>query len=296
MGKARDRRLRAMMRKADARKKSSLLVKHYAETGMSGTPLLSELEVFEIQRSFESDDERKEYLIMLLALKGLCDIIEEAHVKHREVMTTLPFLSDSFGRAKEYRNFENLLNELCLKRDGEYSKRLQERAVAIGRSVPYFYNIGLEEESGDRKCISLKLSDQELALTTDVNETFEQEVSEFKALTRFMRDLHKEYTTPIMSFTDIIENLEKTVQEGIRLTKRLLFDTDSERWEERRENLLKHSDPLLALMEELPDYDDIIFDEDLYQEKMRSLNKEFTNELKRVFGDEISKTGCLSNV
>jgi uncharacterized protein (UPF0262 family) len=291
MGKARERRLRAMMRKADAQKKSSLLVKHYAETVVGGTPLLTEIEVFELQQSFESDDERKEYAIMLLAFKGLCDITEEAYVKHGKVMTMLLFLSNSFGRAKEYRNFENLLNELCLKRDGEYSKRLQERAVAIGRLVPYFYNIGLEENSGDQKCISLKLSDQELAFTKDVNEAFEQEVSEFKALTRFIRDLMKEYTTPIRSFTDTIENLEKNVQEGIRLTKRLLFNTDFELWEELRENLLKHSDPLLAMMEDLPDYEDIIFDEDLYQEKIRSLNKEFTNELKKVFGDEISKTG-----
>ena len=186
-----------MMHKADARKKSSLLVKHYAEIVMSGTPLLTEIEVFEIQRSFESDDERKEYAIMLLALKGLCDITEEVQVKHGQVMTALVFLSNSFGRAKEYRNFENLLNELCLKRDGEYSKRLQESVVHFGRLMPYFYNIDLVEEDGDQKCISLKLSDEEVAFTKDVNETFEQEVSEFKALIRLIRDLMKEYTTTI---------------------------------------------------------------------------------------------------
>ena len=285
MGNARERRLRVMMRKADARKKSSLLVKHYAESVMDGTPLLSEIEVFEIQRSFESDDERKEYALMLLVLRGLCDITEEVQAKHRQVMTTLLFLSNSFSRAKEYRNFENLLNELCLKRDGEYSKRLQECVVHFGRLMPYFYNIDLVEEDGDRKCISLKLSDEELAFTKDVTEAFEQEVSELKALIRLIRDLMKEYTTPIRSFTDTIEHLEKNVQDGIRLAKRLLFNTDFEHWEELRETLLKHSDPLLAMLEDLPDYDDIVFDEDLYQDKKRSLNKEFTNELKKVFGD-----------
>ena len=285
MGNARERRLRVMMRKADARKKSSLLVKHYAESVMDGTPLLSEIEVFEIQRSFESDDERKEYALMLLVLRGLCDITEEVQAKHRQVMTTLLFLSNSFSRAKEYRNFENLLNELCLKRDGEYSKRLQERVVHFGRLMPYFYNIDLVEEDGDRKCISLKLSDEELAFTKDVTEAFEQEVSELKALIRLIRDLMKKYTTPIRSFADTIENLEKNVQEGIRLTKCLLFYTDYEHWEELRETLSKHSDPLLAMLEDVPDYDDIVFDEDLYQDKKRSLNKEFTNELKKVFGD-----------
>jgi len=285
MGNARERRLRVMMRKADARKKSSLLVKHYAESVMDGTPLLSEIEVFEIQRSFESDDERKEYALMLLVLRGLCDITEEVQAKHRQVMTTLLFLSNSFSRAKEYRNFENLLNELCLKRDGEYSKRLQECVVHFGRLMPYFYNIDLVEEDGDRKCISLKLSDEELAFTKDVTEAFEQEVSELKALIRLIRDLMKEYTTPIRSFADTIENLEKNVKEGIRLTKCLLFYTDYEHWEELRETLSKHSDPLLAMLEDVPDYDDIVFDKDLYQEKARSLKKEFTNELKKVFGD-----------
>jgi len=265
MGNARERRLRVMMRKADARKKSSLLVKHYAESVMDGTPLLSEIEVFEIQRSFESDDERKEYALMLLVLRGLCDITEEVQAKHRQVMTTLLFLSNSFSRAKEYRNFENL--------------------VHFGRLMPYFYNIDLVEEDGDRKCISLKLSDEELAFTKDVTEAFEQEVSELKALIRLIRDLMKEYTTPIRSFADTIENLEKNVKEGIRLTKCLLFYTDYEHWEELRETLSKHSDPLLAMLEDVPDYDDIVFDEDLYQDKKRSLNKEFTNELKKVFGD-----------
>jgi uncharacterized protein (DUF2164 family) len=280
MGKASERRLRAMIRKADARKKSSLLVKHFVATAMGGAPLLTEIEAFEMQHSFESDEERQEYATMLVALKSLVGFLEEADVKYLEVMVPLTFLGGIFARAKEHRHFEDFLNELCLKRDGEYSRRLQDRAVAIGRLGPYFYDTGLEDEGDDRKSIVLKLSDQELTLTKEVNEALEQQASELKALIQVVRDLMKQYTTPIGSFTESIDNVEKRVRESIRLTKRLLYNTNFELWDEIRVSLLKHSDPLLAMMEALPDYDDIVFDEDLYKEKMRSVNQEIANRLK----------------
>lgn len=280
MGKASERRLRAKMRKADARKRSVLLVKNLVATVMGETPLLTEMEAFEMQQSFESDEELQEYTTMLSAVVSLSDCIEEIRFKHLQVMETLTFLGSLFASAKEHRHFENFLNELCLKRDGEYSKRVQERAVTIGRLAPYFYDIGLEEEGDDRKCISLKTSDRELAFIIEVNEAFEQEASELKALTQVIKDLMKQYTTSIGSFTESIDDLEKLVREGIRLAKRLLYNTKSELWDEIRESLLKHSDPLLAMMEALPDYDDIVFDADLYKEKMRSVNQEIANRLK----------------
>jgi hypothetical protein len=110
----------------------------------------------------------------------------------------------------------------------------------------------------------------------------EQEASELKALTKAIRDLMKHYTTPISSFVDLIDNFEKRVREGICLTKRLLFNTSFEQWDELREILVKHSDPLLAMMEDLPDYDDIVFDEGLYKEKVGSLNQEITNRLQSL--------------
>jgi uncharacterized protein (DUF2164 family) len=274
MGKASERRLRAMIRKADARKKSVLLVKNFVATTMGETPLLTEIQAFEMRHSFESDEERQEYATMIVALKSLGGCLEEAHVKYLEVMVPLNLLGGIFARAKEHRHFEDFLNELCLKTDGDYSKRLQDRAVAIGRLGPYFYDIGLEDEGGDRKSISLTESDQELALAKEINEALEQQASELKALIQVIRDLMKQYTTPIGSFTESIDDLEKRVREGIRLAKRSLYNTNFELWDEIRESLLKHSDPLLAMMEALPDYDDIVFDADLYNEKMRSVNQE----------------------
>jgi len=217
---------------------------------------------------------------MLSALKSLVGCLEEADVKYLEVMVPLNFLGGIFARAKEHRHFEDFLNELCLNSDGKYSKRLQDRAVAIGRLGPYFYDTGLEDEGDDRKSIVLELSDQELTLAKEVNEALEQQASELKALIQVIRALMKQYTTPIGSFTESIDNLEKRVREGIRLTKRLLYNTNFELWDEIRESLLKHSDPLLTMMEALPDYDDIVFDADLYKEKMRSVNQEIANRLK----------------
>lgn len=101
-------------------------------------------------------------------------------------------------------------------------------------------------------------------------------------MTKVVRDLMKQYTTPISSFTNSIDDFEMRVREGIRLTKRMLYDTNFELWDDLRESLLNRSDSLLAMMEALPDYDDIVFDEDLYEEKTRTLNKEIADSLKSL--------------
>lgn len=262
------------MCKADARTRSSLLVKHFAATAMGGAPLLTEIEAFELQQSFKSEEERDECATALKALISLYDCIEDARVKQLKVANMITFLGTFFHRAMQFRGFENFLNELCLKSDGEYSTRLQRRIVATGKLMPYFCNIGLNTESDNREGITFNVTDGELALTNKVNEMVEQQMSKFKALTKVTRDLMQRYTTPIDSVTDLIDDLENSVREAIFNTKRLLFDTSVDRWEWIKEILEERSDPLLAMKEALPDYDDIVFDEDLYEERMRSVNQE----------------------
>ena len=81
MGKASERRLRAMMRKADARKKGSLLANNLVETAFSGTPLLTKSEEDDMLRSFQSDGERQEYAAMLRAASSLAFCVTEAEIR-----------------------------------------------------------------------------------------------------------------------------------------------------------------------------------------------------------------------
>jgi hypothetical protein len=274
MEKASERRLRAMMRKADARKKSSLLVNNLVETAVSGTPLLTESEEDDILRSFKTDDERQEYITMHRAACYLTFCVGEAQVKYREVITMLTSLGGHFRMARVYRCFENLLNELCWKRSGGSNERLQERAVSTGRIERCFRNISLKEESGGGKSISLQMADKDLAYVSEVIESLEQKASELKAMTQFIRDAMKQYTGPINCIVDAIDDLEKNAREGIRLTKRLLYVADFEGWDELRTILLQQADPLLTMMEAVAEYDDIVFDGVLYDDTVRSLNRE----------------------
>lgn len=273
MGQVKERRLRAMMRKADARRKALLVANSVVETATRGTPILTESEVNDLQQSLKTEDECREFAEMLGAARSLFGCVMEAERTYREVIIRLVFLSWHFSQASEYRRFQELLNELCLKRDGDYNERLQERIVSTGRLVPYFYNIALKEESEGSKSISLQMSDADSAFVSEVIESLEQEASELKAVAQGVRDVIKQRSVSINAFVDSIDRFEKDVREGIHLAKRLLYDTDYEGWDEFREVLSKRNDPLLTMMEALADYDDIALDEARYGETLRSVSR-----------------------
>jgi len=272
MGQAKERRLRAMMRKADARRKALLVASSVFETATHGTPILTESEVNDLQQSLKTEDECREFAETLAAARSLFVCVWEAESTYREVVTRLVFLSWHFSQASEYWRFQELLNELCLKRDGDYNERLQERIVSTGKLMPYFYNIALQEESEGSKSISLQMSDADSAFVSEVIESLEQEASELKAVAQVVRDVMKQRSVSINAFVDSIDRFEKNVRERIHLAKRLLYDTDYEGWDERRAVLSKRNDPLLAMMEALADYDDIALDEARYDETLRSVN------------------------
>jgi len=160
MVSASERRLRAMIRKADARKKGALLANHFFGTVYSGNPLLTESQVDDMLRSFKSGDERHECATMLRAAYVLSYSVDEVQIKYLKVINVLTFLGGLFGRATDYLRIENLLNELCKKRSGDSDKRLQKRVVSTGRA--HLYNITLKEVSGGGISISLEMSDDEL--------------------------------------------------------------------------------------------------------------------------------------
>jgi len=226
-----------------------------------------------LQQSLKTEDECREFAETLAAARSLFVCVWEAESTYREVVTRLVFLSWHFSQASEYWRFQELLNELCLKRDGDYNERLQERIVSTGKLMPYFYNIALQEESEGSKSISLQMSDADSAFVSEVIESLEQEASELKAVAQVVRDVMKQRSVSINAFVDSIDRFEKNVRERIHLAKRLLYDTDYEGWDERRAVLSKRNDPLLAMMEALADYDDIALDEARYDETLRSVNR-----------------------
>lgn len=60
----------------------------------------------------------------------------------------------------------------------------------------------------------------------------------------------------------------------IQMTKRILYRTDFEGWEKLRATLVENANQKLAMMDALPDYDDLSLDQAAYDETRFSLNQE----------------------
>jgi hypothetical protein len=56
----------------------------------------------------------------------------------------------------------------------------------------------------------------------------------------------------------------KHISDYIRGMKRIFYTGLFPEWEEQKASLLQHADPHIMMMEALPEYDDIAFDEDTY--------------------------------
>ncbi|MGD0172723.1 MAG: hypothetical protein ABSB81_11490 [Halobacteriota archaeon] len=273
MGTVDERQLRAIMRTATVRNKSLLLVSNLIEIAIGRDPILTESEVHNIRQSL-TDNERRECAAILRGSLSFC-VIDAEH-RYNAVTNRLTMLDGYFSLAAEYRQFESFLNELCLKKDRDINERLRERAVSVGRSELYSYNITTKEESDGNKFIALALSDRDLALISEVTQDVVREASGLKAVTQVIRDVTKECTGLIDSVVESIDSLETRVREGILMTKCVLYDIDSDGWSEERAILSQDGDPLLTMMEALVDYDDIVFNEALYKNIMRSMGHEIS--------------------
>lgn len=173
----------------------------------------------------------------------------------------------------EYEGFSEFLNELCLTKSGTYNARLQERAVSIGQLIPYGYNMSLKEEGG-MGVIDLKLPDDGSSGIFDVIEGVKLKASRFKALINAMRDFMSQEQIPINVIIERLDDIEEAMRSHIQRTKRILYRTDFEGWEELRAMLIENANPKLAMMEALPDYDDLSVNQAAYDETRFSLNQE----------------------
>src|SRR5674536_195045 len=162
-----------------------------------------------------------------------------------------------------YEGFSEFLNELCLTKSGTYNARLRERAASIGQLIPYGYNISLKEEGGTG-VIDLKLPDDGSSRIFDVIECVKLKASRFKALINAMRDFMSQERIPINVIIERLDDIEEEMRSHIQMTKRILYRTDFDGWEELRATLVEHANRKLAMMEALPDYDDLSLDQAVY--------------------------------
>jgi hypothetical protein len=280
-----EKRVRQAIRKADNRKRCLLLVNDIAEKSLRGTPLLTTSEASDIVRSIRatagsdtmrnhvSSGEQPECVAMFDALEMLSFCLIDVWTEFFDAKAALASLTCLFVLVHEYQNFGEFLDELCWTKSGKYNARLQERVVSVGQLFPYYYTISLEESDAMR-FIDLKLPGETTSTTFNVIERVKQKSSCLKALIKAMRDVMSQKQTPINVIIERIDGIEEEMREHIRITKSILYRTDFEGWEELRATLVKSADPKLAMMEALPDYDDLTADQAEYERTLFSLNQE----------------------
>jgi hypothetical protein len=252
---------------------------------MRGTPLLTTSQVIDVERTisnsasfddmgnFVISDEQRTYAAMLDAMYHLSLCLIEVQTRSFDAKADITLLQGLFALVEEYQGFSEFLNELCWTKSGTYTARLQERAVSIGQLIPYGYNISLKEEGGMR-AIDLKLPDEGSSGIFDVIEGVKLKASRFKALINAMRDFMSQEQVPINVIIERLDDIEEEMRSHIQMTKRILYRTDFEGWEELRATLVENANQKLAMMEALPDYDDLPVDQAEYEETRFLLNKE----------------------
>ena len=285
MTKNDEKRVSKAIRKADSRKKCLMLVNDIAEASLRGTRLLTNSDTSDIERSIRAtagvdaagnyirSNEQRVCADMLNALWNLSLCLIDVQAESLDAKGELAKVTGLFILVHEYQHFSEYLNELCWTRSGAYNARLQERAVSISQLVPYFYNMSLREEDDAMRVIDLKLPDEGSSTIFEVIERAKQKSSRLKALIKAMRDVMSQKQVPINVIIERIDDFEEEVRERIRAIKRILYRTDFEGWEELRATLVTSASPKLAMMDALPDYDDLLADQAEYEQTLFLLNQ-----------------------
>jgi len=286
MTKNDEKRVQKAILNADSRKKCLLLVNDIVEGSLRGTPLLTESQVSDIKRSITAtasfdakrnyviSDEQRAYAAMLDAMHLLSFCLLDVQAEYLDAKAELASVRGLFALVHEYQNFNELLNELCWTKSGTYNAKLQERAVSIGQRIPYFYNMSLKEKEDDMRVIDFKLPLEASSAIFDAIERVKQKSTRLKTLIQAMRDVMSQKQTPISAIIERIDKFEEEISELIRMTKTILYRTDLEGWEELRATLVETASPKLAMMEALPDYDDLSVDQAVYEETRFLLKQE----------------------
>ncbi|MGA3360320.1 MAG: hypothetical protein ABSC87_08970 [Halobacteriota archaeon] len=285
MTKNDEKRVSKAIRKADSRKKCLMLVNDIAEASLRGTRLLTNSDTSDIERSIRAtagvdaagnyirSNEQRVCADMLNALWNLSLCLIDVQAESLDAKGELAKVTGLFILVHEYQHFSEYLNELCWTRSGAYNARLQERAVSISQLVPYFYNMSLREEDDAMRVIDLKLPDEGSSTIFEVIERAKQKSSRLKALIKAMRDVMSQKQVPINVIIERIDDFEEEMRERIRAIKRILYRTDFEGWEELRATLVTSASPKLAMMDALPDYDDLLADQAEYEQTLFLLNQ-----------------------
>jgi hypothetical protein len=279
MAQSDKRRVSALISKADSHQQGVLLANHYAEHWLRRTPLLVSGEIADIALQMRADATRHkgkdpvrshnsdEIARMLQAQHNLCFCLSDTKVAYLEVMQTLTLLDshltviamNHFAKKGFREAFATYMYDLF---EGQRLSRGDEPAA-------------LAMEEYDRKARADEdVPDRLVAPSCKIIECARMQLARLKAMLHVMRDAMDSYAMPILVFNERIDWYEQHVREFMRGTKRIFYDALFPEWETEKASILQRGDQYALMLESLPDYDDVPFDDEVYNDVWSFVNSQ----------------------
>jgi len=195
--------------------------------------------------------------------------LSNVQTRYLQLRESLAFLTGIFLLFKQYHLMEDVLNDLSWGK-GKRAAALRQRIVSNSHHL-LLGDIAPDEEDGFVRvaCPIWARKSPSGRLTRFENRRFT-----LRRRSRSRGASLDEGALHLMAYEAYFDGIEGELRDLIRSAQRVLYDVESDGWEEFREFLAQGDDDFLRLIEALPDYDALEIDEDAY-----------SNEEDKLLGD-----------
>ncbi len=254
------RDLRRAVRTSSGREKGLLVANYEAEREIYGTTSLTPSTLKEGVKDIGPPDQARQFHTTLEAQKRLSVYLSNIQTRYLQLREQLAYLTGTFFALKQYQFEENLLNDISWGR-GKRAAALRQRIVSNSHRM-LLGDITLDEEG---EYVHVRVSDTGKYVAFKTIETIRDQALHLKTKIEVARGFMEESALHLKAYEAYFDGIEEELRELIRSAQRLLYNVDSDSWQEMREILAQCDDDFLRMMEALPDYDALAIDEDAYR-------------------------------
>ena len=254
------RDLRRAVRASPGREKGLLVANYEAEREIYGTTSLTPSTLREGVKDIGPPVEARQFHATLEAQERLSVYLSNVQTRYLRLRERLTFLHGTFVLLKQYQFVENLLNDISWG-SGKRAEALRKRIVSNSHRL-LLGDITLGEEG---EHVDVRVSDTGKDVAFKTIETIRDQALHLKTKIEVARGFMEESSVHLKAYEAYLDGIEGEVRELIRSAQGLLYDVDSDSWQEMREFLAQDDDDFLRLIEALPDYDALVIDEDAYR-------------------------------
>lgn len=250
------------VRTSAGRDKGLLVANYEAERFVYGSTSLTRSMLSDSVKDIGPPGEIRQFNAVLEVEERLSVYLSNIQTLYLRLRERIAFLQGTFFLLKQYQFVENLLNDLSWGR-GKRAAALRERIVSNSHRL-LLGDITLGEE-GEYVHVGVSDTGKEVAFTTI--ETIRDKTLHLKTKIEVARRFMDESAIHLKAYEAYLDGIEEELRELIRSAQGLLYDVDSDSWQETREILAQCDDDFLRMIEALPDYDALEIDEDAYRKE-----------------------------